>query len=155
MTLPENGQFFDDFSQVRHKRDDLDGQGHIFLSSLDASVNVPVRTASKIPNYMRNSNNIRPTRLANRNFCFRQMDTPTNTLVSVRKTSHPRIAFGQRCAIARCPASSDQLKKWSESRAAASKGWCPLGHRGEKAHLRPLGLLSISFNENIEFFSIY
>ena len=31
----------------------------------------------------------------------------------------------------RCPACSDQLKKWSESRAAAPKGRCPVGHRGE------------------------
>ena len=31
----------------------------------------------------------------------------------------------------RCPAWSDQLKKWSESRAAAPKGRCPVGHRGE------------------------
>ena len=30
----------------------------------------------------------------------------------------------------RCPAWSDQLKKWSESRAAAPKGRCPVGHRG-------------------------
>ena len=31
----------------------------------------------------------------------------------------------------RCPAWSDQVKKWSESRAAAPKGRCPVGHRGE------------------------
>ena len=31
----------------------------------------------------------------------------------------------------RCPARSDQLKKYSESRAAAPKGRCPVGHRGE------------------------
>ena len=31
----------------------------------------------------------------------------------------------------RCPAWSDQLKKWSESRAAAPKGRCPVGHGGE------------------------
>ena len=31
----------------------------------------------------------------------------------------------------RCPAWSDQLKKWSESRAAAPKGRCPVEHRGE------------------------
>ena len=31
----------------------------------------------------------------------------------------------------RCPAWSDYLKKWSESRAAAPKGRCPVGHRGE------------------------
>ena len=31
----------------------------------------------------------------------------------------------------RCPAWSDQLKRWSESRAAAPKGRCPAGHRGE------------------------
>ena len=30
-----------------------------------------------------------------------------------------------------CPALSDQLKKWSESRAAAKKGQCPIEHRGE------------------------
>ena len=31
----------------------------------------------------------------------------------------------------RCPAWSDQLKKWSESRAAAPKGRCPVRHRDE------------------------
>ena len=31
----------------------------------------------------------------------------------------------------RCPAWIDWLKKWSESRAAAPKGQCPVGHRGE------------------------
>ena len=31
----------------------------------------------------------------------------------------------------RYPAWSDQLKKWRESRAAAPKDWCPVGHRGE------------------------
>ena len=31
----------------------------------------------------------------------------------------------------RCPAWSDQLKQWSGSRAAAPKGRCPVGHRGE------------------------
>ena len=31
----------------------------------------------------------------------------------------------------RCPAWSDWLKKWSESRAVAPKGRCPVGHRGE------------------------
>ena len=31
----------------------------------------------------------------------------------------------------RCPAWSDQVKKWRESRAAAPKGRCPVGHRGE------------------------
>ena len=49
--------------------------------------------------------------------------------------SHPRIAHGQRypmpCLSDKpCPA-SDKLKKWSESRAAAPKGRCPVGHRGE------------------------
>ena len=41
----------------------------------------------------------------------------------------------------RCPAWSDQLKKWSESRAAAPKGRCPVGHRGEFPDVlrRPLG----------------
>ena len=31
----------------------------------------------------------------------------------------------------RCPAWSDLVKKWCESRAAAPKGQCPVGHRGE------------------------
>ena len=31
----------------------------------------------------------------------------------------------------RCPACSDPVKKWSESRAAAPKGRCPVEHRGE------------------------
>ena len=30
----------------------------------------------------------------------------------------------------RCPAGSDPVKKWSESRAAAPKGQCPVEHRG-------------------------
>ena len=30
----------------------------------------------------------------------------------------------------RCPAGSDPVKKWSESRAAAPKGRCPVEHRG-------------------------
>ena len=35
----------------------------------------------------------------------------------------------------RCPAWSDELKKWSESRAAAPKSRCPVGHRGEFIHI--------------------
>ena len=31
----------------------------------------------------------------------------------------------------RCPARSDSVMTWSESRAAAPKGRCPVGHRGE------------------------
>ena len=31
----------------------------------------------------------------------------------------------------RCPARSDPVKKWSESRAVASKVRCPVEHRGE------------------------
>ena len=31
----------------------------------------------------------------------------------------------------RCPAGSDPVMKWSESRAAAPKGRCPVGHMGE------------------------
>ena len=31
----------------------------------------------------------------------------------------------------RCPAGSDPVKKWNESRAAAPKGRCPVEHRGE------------------------
>ena len=31
----------------------------------------------------------------------------------------------------RCPAWSNQLKRWSGSRAAALKGRCPVGHREE------------------------
>ena len=44
------------------------------------------------------------------------------------ETSHPRIAHGQRFPI---PCLELQVKKWSESRAAAPKGRCPVGHRGE------------------------
>ena len=36
----------------------------------------------------------------------------------------------------RCPAGSDPVKKWSESRAAASKGRCPVEHRGEFRDVR-------------------
>ena len=31
----------------------------------------------------------------------------------------------------RCPAGSDPVKRWSESRAAAPKGRCPVEHKGE------------------------
>ena len=37
----------------------------------------------------------------------------------------------------RCPAGSDPVKKWSESRAAAPKGRCPVEHRGEFPYVRP------------------
>ena len=43
-----------------------------------------------------------------------------------------------------CPAWSDQLKKWSESRAAAPKSQCPVGHRVEP--------LRISDNTKSEYF---
>ena len=36
-----------------------------------------------------------------------------------------------------CPAGSAPVKRWSESRAAAPKGQCPVEHRGERAFLRP------------------
>ena len=37
----------------------------------------------------------------------------------------------------RCPAWSDKLKKWSEGGAAAPRGRCPVGHRGEFPYVRP------------------
>ena len=37
----------------------------------------------------------------------------------------------------RCPAGSDPVKRWSESRAAAPKGRCPVEHRGEFRDIRP------------------
>ena len=37
----------------------------------------------------------------------------------------------------RCPAGSDPVMKWSESRAAAPKGRCPVEHRGEFPDVRP------------------
>ena len=37
----------------------------------------------------------------------------------------------------RCPAGSDPVKKWGESRAAAPKGRCPVEHRGEFRDVRP------------------
>ena len=37
----------------------------------------------------------------------------------------------------RCPAGSDPVKRWSESRAAAPKGRCPVEHRGEFRDVRP------------------
>ena len=37
----------------------------------------------------------------------------------------------------RCPAESDPVKKWSESRAAAPKGRCPVEHSGEFRDVRP------------------
>ena len=43
----------------------------------------------------------------------------------------PVIQGSHMVSGTRCPAWSDQLKKWSESRAAAPKGRCPVGHRGE------------------------
>ena len=54
----------------------------------------------------------------------------------------------------RCPARSDQLKKWSESRAAAPKGRCPVGHRGEfpdvlRRHIKGLTCLILSLTRLI------
>ena len=37
----------------------------------------------------------------------------------------------------RCPAGSDHVKYWGESRAAAPKGRCPVEHRGEFPYVRP------------------
>ena len=42
----------------------------------------------------------------------------------------------------RCPAGSDPVKKWNESRAVAPKGLCPVRHRSEFPDMilvRPLG----------------
>ena len=41
----------------------------------------------------------------------------------------------------RCPACSDQLKKWSDSRAAAQKDPCPVGYRGEFPYLKQSSLI--------------
>ena len=54
----------------------------------------------------------------------------------------------------RCPAWSDQVKKWSESRAAAPKGRCPVGHRGEfpdvlRRHIKGLTCLILSLTRLI------
>ena len=43
-------------------------------------------------------------------------------------TSHPRITHA---LLPCCPAGSDSVMKWSESRAAAPKGRCPVEHREE------------------------
>ena len=37
----------------------------------------------------------------------------------------------------RCPAGSGPVQRWSESRAAAPKGRCPVEHRGEFRDVRP------------------
>ena len=50
------------------------------------------------------------------------------------KTAHKRQLVIQGLHLVsgtHCPACSDQVKEWSESRVAASKGRCPIGHRGE------------------------
>ena len=54
----------------------------------------------------------------------------------------------------RCPARNDQLKKYSESRAAAPKGRCPVGHRGEfpdvlRRHIKGLTCLILSLTRLI------
>ena len=36
-----------------------------------------------------------------------------------------------------CPAGSDPVEKWSESRAAAQKGRCPVEHKGKFRDVRP------------------
>ena len=48
----------------------------------------------------------------------------------------------------RCPAQSDPMKKWSESRAAASKSRCPVGRRGEfpDVHLPIRSSVCLSFH---------
>ena len=53
-----------------------------------------------------------------------RISRPTNTIQLVIQGSH--MVSGTRC-----PAGSDPVKKWSESRAAAPKGRCPVEHRGE------------------------
>ena len=40
-------------------------------------------------------------------------------------------------SITRCPVQSDPVKKWSERRAAAPKGRCLVGHRGEFPYVHP------------------
>ena len=48
-----------------------------------------------------------------------------------RKKKKQVIQGSHMVSGTRCPAWSDQLKKWSERRAAAPKGRCPVGHRDE------------------------
>ena len=44
----------------------------------------------------------------------------------------------------RCPAGSDPVKRWSESRAAAPEGQCPVEHKGDfKTSIRPSILPSV------------
>ena len=58
-----------------------------------------------------------------------------------------------------CPACNEQLKDWSESRAAASKGQYPVEHRGEFSDVLISGLESrtkawgedLGFGEQIEY----
>ena len=40
-----------------------------------------------------------------------------------------------------CPAGSGPVKRWSESRAAAPKGRCPVEHRGEFPYIQREGLI--------------
>ena len=56
------------------------------------------------------------------------------TLGQIQRAFHYRILVIQGSHMVsgtRCPAGSDLVKRWSESRAAAPKGRCPVEHRGE------------------------
>ena len=50
-----------------------------------------------------------------------------------------------------CPAWSDQLKQWSGSRAAAPKGRCPVGYRGEFPYVRLSVRLSVCPSVRLSF----
>ena len=50
---------------------------------------------------------------------------------------------------AHSPARSDQMKKWSESKAAVPKGRCPVGHRGEFRGGFEVGMAEFSPKEQI------
>ena len=56
------------------------------------------------------------------------------------------IQGSHRVSGTRCPAGSDSVKKWSESRAAAPKGRCPVGHRGEFPYVLREHILGLCSN---------
>ena len=54
-----------------------------------------------------------------------------------------------------CPAWSDQVKQWSQSRAAALKDWCPIGHRGKNyVHPSVLGVQFWGLLSNFLWYSV-
>ena len=84
--------------------------------------------------------------------CHRQLEILGDILMP--PTVKQVIQGSHMVSGTRCPARSDQLKKYSESRAAAPKGRCPVGHRGEfpdvlRRHIKGLTCLILSLTRLI------